>query len=54
MISNSYTVHVRIRDATIYQYIAYCIILRQYCCIDTKSNRINISRIVIYRHIVAC
>ena len=35
------------------RYIAYRIILRQYRCIDTKSNHINISRIVIYRHIVA-
>ena len=42
------------RDATIYRYIAYRIILRQYRYIDTKSNRIDISRIVIYRHIMAC
>ena len=36
------------------QYIAYRIVLRQYCCIDTKSNRIDISHIVIYRHTMAC
>ena len=36
-----------------YRYIAYRIILRQYRCIHTNPNRIDISRIVIYRHIVA-
>ena len=42
------------RDATIYQYIVYHIALSLYWCIDTKSNHIDISRIVIYRRIVAC
>ena len=36
------------------QYIVYRIVLSLYRCIDTKSNRIDISRIVIYRCIVAC
>ena len=45
---------VCIRDATIYRYIVYRIALSLYRCIDTKSNRIDISRIVIYRRIVAC
>ena len=45
--------YILYRDATIYRYIAYRIVLRQYRCIDTKSNRIDISRIVIYQHIVA-
>ena len=38
------------RDVTINRYITYCIVIRQYCCIDTKSNRIDILRIVIYQH----
>ena len=42
-----------IRDATIYRHIVYRIILSLYRCINTKSNHINISRIVIYRCIAA-
>ena len=34
--------------------ISRIISLRQYRCIDTKSNRIDMSHIVIYQHIVAC
>ena len=43
------TRYVTARDATIYRYIVYRIVLSLYRCIDTKSNRI-----VIYRRIVAC
>ena len=42
------------RDATIYRYIMYRIALSLYRCIDTKSNRIDISHIVMYRRNVAC
>jgi len=34
--------------------LIYCIVLSLYQCIDTKSNCIDISCIVIYRCIVAC
>ena len=42
------------RDATIFLYIVYRIIFNLYRCIDTKSNHIDISRIMMYQHIVAC
>ena len=51
--TNLTTFHTR--DATIYQYIVYRIILSLYQCINTKSNRIDILHIVmIYQHIMAC
>ena len=37
---------ILIRGATIYRYIVYRIALSLYRCINTKSNRIDISRIV--------
>ena len=41
-----------IRDATIYQYIVYHIVLSLYRCIDTKSNRIDIAIVACFNEVI--
>ena len=46
-------INIFIRDA-IYMYRIILSLHRCTCTYDTKSNHIDISRIMIYQHIVAC